>query len=804
MKLNSIVLHNYRKFQHEEISFPDGIMAIIGNNGSGKSTIIEAIGWAIYGNKVTSSRTNKEGIRRQGAEPNEECWVKLSFELGGDVYEVTRIMSPSFSADANVKVNGLVAASSASGATLMLEKKIGMDYDAFFTSLVARQKEINALSSKTAGERKKSMLKMLKIDAIEDAVRMVREDKRRKESVVDALSGALKDIDMLEKEMADVEKKREETVSTLKEMEGKILLLEEEAKKLEAERGKERKKMERYNELEKEAGLVGERIKSKQSQMAEKEGLKNKLEEKKARYGQIKPLEDEYARVKKEKERMESLREKYLLMKQMNDSISALQEEIGELDKVISSLEDRLREKGKLESMGKELEARQKEIADEIRKIESSIKIKQFQIKASNEKMEEAERERKKIEESGPDSGCPTCGRPLKDMYGSILESFEKKVAAEKERVEGLAAEEHSLEEQIGRLKVEEGAVSKKMDETKKLMDEINVLERKMNHAVESRKEKAEKIAEVKSKIEQMGTVSFDESEYNECRKRFEELTPVKEEIIILRNEIGRLPDIESSILQLKQDIETLEARRKSIAGEIEQLGFDRERYEVIEGKYEKKREEVQKMREERVRLEGEASRAAEEAERLRRDIKEQKEAREKIKGLKKEIQQLDLLAGDRDRGLLNDFKRYLISKIGPMLSYHASKFFSVFTAGKYSQMEIDDNYDIYIYDNGEKFGISRFSGGEEDLANLSLRLAISQIISQRSGNIEFNFIVLDEIFGSQDNERRANVLNTLSELSHQFRQVILITHIEEIKDGMQYVIKVFEDGEGIAHVMAE
>jgi len=48
VKLISLTLHNYRKFQHAEINFPDGITAIIGNNGSGKSTIIEAIGWAIY------------------------------------------------------------------------------------------------------------------------------------------------------------------------------------------------------------------------------------------------------------------------------------------------------------------------------------------------------------------------------------------------------------------------------------------------------------------------------------------------------------------------------------------------------------------------------------------------------------------------------------------------------------------------------------------------------------------------------------------------------------------------------------
>ena len=247
-----------------------------------------------------------------------------------------------------------------------------------------------------------------------------------------------------------------------------------------------------------------------------------------------------------------------------------------------------------------------------------------------------------------------------------------------------------------------------------------------------------------------------------------------------------------------------LEGRRKAVAEEMERLGFDRERYREVEKRCEAKRAEMAKVREERVRLEGEVRRAEMELARLGKEMEEQEEARKKIKALRKDIQKLDMLAGDRDKGLLNDFRRYLISKIGPMLSHHASRFFSVFTAGKYPRIEIDENYDIYIYDNGEKFAINRFSGGEEDLANLSLRLAISQVIAQRSGGIEFNFIVLDEIFGSQDSGRRANVLNTLGELSHQFRQVILITHIEEIKDGMQYVIRTFEDEEGISHVRVE
>jgi len=235
----------------------------------------------------------------------------------------------------------------------------------------------------------------------------------------------------------------------------------------------------------------------------------------------------------------------------------------------------------------------------------------------------------------------------------------------------------------------------------------------------------------------------------------------------------------------------------------MDALDFSKEKYKEVEREYEEGRKELQEKREDRIKIQGEISQIEREIERLSKEIEEQKKQREKIKELRKEIQILEILAGERDTGLLNDFKRYLISRIGPLLSSYASTFFSIFTGGKYNDIEIDENYEIFIYDNGERFSITRFSGGEEDLANLSLRLAISQLIAQRAGNI-FQFIALDEIFGSQDIERRRNVLRALGELSNQFSQIVLITHIEDIKDSLQHIINVFEDEHGISHVAIE
>ena len=168
---------------------------------------------------------------------------------------------------------------------------------------------------------------------------------------------------------------------------------------------------------------------------------------------------------------------------------------------------------------------------------------------------------------------------------------------------------------------------------------------------------------------------------------------------------------------------------------------------------------------------------------------------------MRQSVMDFDTLAGERDTGLLTDFKRYLASRISPLLSQYGSELFTIFNKGKYNTIEIDEDYEIFIYDKGERLPLNRFSGGESDLANLCLRLAISQVVAKRAGHGGFRFIALDEIFGSQDTERKANVLSALHELSNQFRQILLITHIEDIKDSMEHVIQVQEGEDGISHV---
>ena len=176
----------------------------------------------------------------------------------------------------------------------------------------------------------------------------------------------------------------------------------------------------------------------------------------------------------------------------------------------------------------------------------------------------------------------------------------------------------------------------------------------------------------------------------------------------------------------------------------------------------------------------------------------------EKTKRVTIETENKKIILRSKLENIMNNFKQDLISRIRPTLSKRTSKLFSKITKGRYSMIELDEEYNIKIEDEGNSFTTDRFSGGEGDLANLCLRIAISQELAERASGMEVNFIALDEIFGSQDEERKKKILEALSELSNQFKQILVITHVEDVKEILPYVLSLKEDSENVTKIETE
>ena len=296
--------------------------------------------------------------------------------------------------------------------------------------------------------------------------------------------------------------------------------------------------------------------------------------------------------------------------------------------------------------------------------------------------------------------------------------------------------------------------------------------------------------------LNEIGEVIFDKKKYETLIKELQKLSKTHDEITGLKKEILRIDSLKGNLKETNKKLQKLKTDFQKLKNEIIKLDFVEKKYKNILSEYEKNRTLIVNNNLKLTKEKTELKSMEEKIQSIRNQKKEMKIFSENIKEESIELQYLEKLIE-----VFGNFKTHLIYKIGPSLSVYASDLFSKLTEGKYSELELNENYEIFIRENGKLFPINRFSGGEMDLANLCIRLAISKVIAERSGGLELNFIILDEIFGSQDIYRKRNIISALNELSKQFRQIFLITHIEDIKDYMNYVFNVVEGEDGISDV---
>ena len=144
----------------------------------------------------------------------------------------------------------------------------------------------------------------------------------------------------------------------------------------------------------------------------------------------------------------------------------------------------------------------------------------------------------------------------------------------------------------------------------------------------------------------------------------------------------------------------------------------------------------------------------------------------------------------------LKGFRTFLTGRIAPVLQNRTGERLSQITQARYNSVHVDRNdYSIQVMDGTQLYPLERFSGGEVDAFNLAFRLSISDVITERLGS-ELGMVVLDEVLGSQDFQRQTSILQGLENLAKNIGQVMMVTHIESVKDQLQHVWSVSRDDE--------
>jgi exonuclease SbcC len=110
------------------------------------------------------------------------------------------------------------------------------------------------------------------------------------------------------------------------------------------------------------------------------------------------------------------------------------------------------------------------------------------------------------------------------------------------------------------------------------------------------------------------------------------------------------------------------------------------------------------------------------------------------------------------------------------------SRIISEITGGRYEQVLLDEDFNLLVRDVDDDYAIDRFSGGEQDDIAVALRIALSRYLAELHNVQESTLLIFDEIFGSQDDERRNNLLTALRTQESRFPQIILISHIPEMQ----------------------
>ena len=779
MVIRTLKLVNYRRFPQLYLEFPENFIGIIGRNGAGKSTLMEAVGWVLFGTRI--SRTDKQEIRSQFAGDKDVCLAEMEFDFGGHQYRVVRklkgknaISEAAIYRDASAEPEAVQER----GVNEYVESLLHLDYRSFFVSVFARQKDLAALSSMQPEDRRKSINRLINIDRIDKARETVRRDRNDRQSFVQGMRAALKDVDSLKVQLkeAQKEKKRwdEEARQFATLVKEKSQLLSQ-AEKLFETRSRLR---DQFLSWQAQIGKLESRQKEVGSTLERLQKERKDIEQAKAELEELLPGISELDSVKTEKERLDEEATKKIRLEGRIKEKTHLQTNIEREEERRKEFEQKVKALAELQKQFDELTDKEASLESELAGLRETATTFHGQQQVAEAAGKEVKQKLEKIQQLGREGQCPVCTQTLGDHYDQVvnelteqLEMLRKDFLTARQNSEKASLRVKNLEVELRALRHEKERIGKKMSLSQQA-------EKDLSRCLQALDNFSTQMKLVEKEIEEIGAVEYDEAKHQRARKKYEELLALKQRVIQLEERVSRLATVDKEIdklVQIRKDIESdILAAQKSQAG----LDYNEEDYLALKKEIEEKRQELDAAREQLSAVRETLARLGNEIQRLKAEIKEEKKKRQDIESAEEEIRYLSALDFHFGR-----FRLELASRIRPIIAHRASELLALTTNARYSLLELDEDYNIKIYDGNRAFPIQRFSGGEQDLANLCLRTAISQVVAERSGGAPINFIVLDEIFGSQDESRRELILNTLSQLSTQFRQIFVITHVESIKD---------------------
>ena len=779
MKLHRLRLVNFRQHADTEIVFGDGITGIIGPNGSGKTSLLEAIAWAIYGNPA--ARGDKDSIRNMRAKARSPVRVELEFGLGSHGYRVERGLN-----NAELYQDGAVVANSLKEVTARLQRVLGMTHDEFFNTYFTGQKELAVLADATRPERAAFLSRVLRHEQLTIAQERIRERRNALGHEIDGLEAGLPP-------QAELEKERKEATGRLTGTRKAATAAAGERTKAQQALAEEEPRWQQWVERrERTLSLHGDLrvaeqgvVVARQEFLAEALGAREELRKLDAEVAPISKLKAELAELDRLHREDAARREDQAKVTELTRNLNVLDRRIAELADADASL---AKATATVRALAERLEA-----ADTVAKEQLGAWVREKEYAGTRRAellklYDEVKNQRDKIARLGPEGECPTCRRPLGTEHAAVVGVLDRQLQAIvddgtyfRQRIEQLGQPPAAVTDA-------EAARDAVREETRQASEHEGTLRAQAGERARLQKERAG-LAKRTQEIERSvaaRAAGYDAERHNLVRAELTRLDPVALQAAALAARAERAEALVGEAELAEKALSAREEQVKQLGAAVTEQGFSEPKFQAARERHDRAAHALRAAELAVAETRGELV-AAETAVRETERRATERAAREKTIGERK----IELrLHHELDRAF-SDLRAELNAAMRPEIGALASGLLADLTDARYDEVDLDADYRVVVLDEGVPKPV--ISGGEEDIANLVLRLAISQMIAERAGQ-PLSLLVLDEIFGSLDESRRQHVLALLRRLGDRFPQVIVITHIEQVRDGLDRVIRVSYD----------